>query len=148
MKSIVRLYRLAKPVAVYTSYLFTALTVLYLLAQTVFSGSLPFHAGMIWGLLLFSLGSILIQRVLLGSRLLERRPYVLRLALYLCAAGVWGYGCLCVSEFLYQTGTNPAVFVPVLLAGLFCCAGFELFNRCRAHMYNTLLEQYKKRRQP
>ncbi len=147
MKYIVRLYRLLKPVIIYTSYLFTVLTVLYLMAQAVVPGRLPFHAGMIWGLLFFSLGSILAQRLFLGSRLLEKLSYVFRLCLYLCSVGIWGYGCLYFSEMLYQTGTDLVVFLLALLAGILCCAGFELFNRCRAHMYNVLLEQYKKRRQ-
>ena len=147
MKYIIRLYRLLKPVIIYTSYLFTVLTVFYLVAQTVFSDRLPFHAGMIWGILFFSMGSILAQRLFLGSSLLEKLPYVLRLCLYLCSAGVWGYGCLYFSEMLYRTGTDLVVFLLALLAGILCCAGFELFNRCRAHMYNVLLEQYKKRRQ-
>ena len=148
MKFIVRLYRLLKPVMVYTSYLFTALTAFYLPAQAVFPGLLPFHAGIMWGILFFSLGSILAQRLILGSRLLEKLPYGFRLSLYLCAAGIWGCGCLYFLDIRYRTETDSAVFLPVLLSGLFCCAGFELFNRCRAHMYNTLLERYQKRRRP
>lgn len=146
MKYMIRLYRLLKPVIIYTSYLFTVLIVLYLMAQTVFPGLLPFHAGMMWGILFFSLGSILAQKLLLSSSLLEKLPYVLRLFLYLCVAGIWGYGCLYFSEMWYRTGTNPAVLLLALLAGLLCCIGFELFNSCRAYMYNTLLEQYKRRK--
>ena len=147
MKYVVRLYRLCKPVAVYTSYLFTALSVGYLLAQAAFPERIPFHAGMMWGLLFFYLGSILAQRLLLGSTLLEGLPYTFRLFLYLCTAGIWGSGCLYVSEMLYETGTGPAVPLLMLFAGLLGCGGFELFNRCRAHMYNALLEQYKRRKQ-
>lgn len=146
MKYIIRLYRLVKPLAVYTSYLFTAFTVLYLSAQAVFPGVMPFHAGMIWGILFFSLGSILAQRVVIGSDLLSGLSYLLRLFLYLCAAGIWGYACLRFFEMLYRTRMEFAVFLLILLGGLCCCAGLELFNRCRAHMYNTLLAQYKRRR--
>lgn len=147
MKYFVRLYRMCKPIAVYTSYLFTALAVGYLLAQTVFPKQIPFHTGMMWGILFFSLGSILAQRLLLGSSFLECLPYRFRLLLYLCAVGIWGAGCLYVSEMRYGTGTNPTVLLLMLPVGLLCCMGFELFNRCRAHMYNTLLEQYKRRKQ-
>lgn len=146
MKYLIRLYRLLKPMIIYTSYLFTAFTILYLLAHVVFPGVLPFHAGMIWGILFFSMGSILAQRMVLGSELLHGLSYLPRLFLYLCAAGIWGYGCLRFFEMLYRTRTDLAVFLLILLFGLLCCAGLELFNRCRAHMYNTLLAQYKRRR--
>ena len=36
--------------------------------------------------------------------------------------------------------------IPILAAGILCCGGLEFFNRYRMHMYNTLLEQYKKRK--
>ena len=58
MKYVVRLYRLCKPVAVYTSYLFTALSVGYLLAQAAFPERIPFHAGMMWGLLFLDRKSV------------------------------------------------------------------------------------------
>lgn len=150
MKHMIRLYRILKPVVIYTSYLFTVLTVLYLTVHMVYLRSLILNAAVLWGILFFSLGSILLQRVFLGSGFLAKIPYGFRLFLYLCAVGIWGYGCLYFSQMLgillYQMRTDR-VFLLVLLAGICCCAGFELFNRCRAHMYNALLEQYKKRKQ-
>ena len=50
----------------------------------------------------------------------------------------WGMACL---RFLHV-----AAF-PVVLIGVFSCLSLELFNRYRAYMYNTLLQQYKKRKQ-
>lgn len=152
MRLMIRIYRLLKPVAVYTSYLFTALTLLYLTGHMVFPQFLPLHAGMLWGIFFFSLGSICAQRLLLGSGFLDSAPYAVRLLLYLCAAGIWGYGCLRFPELFgarrCQAGADAACFLLILPAGMFCCAGLELFNRCRAHMYNALLEQYKRRKQP
>lgn len=147
MKIIIRSYRLLKPIAVYTSYLFTALTVLYLLAQTVFTGILPCTAGVLWGILFFSLGSICLQRLILGNGYLEGISYGIRLLMYLGAAGLWGYACLRVPEWTGWGGEHGyRVLDLMLLAGLCGCAGFELFNRYRAHMYNRLLDQYKKRK--
>ena len=151
MKFMLKLYRLLKPAAIYTSYLFTILALLYLTGQMVFPQMPVPEAGILWGIFFFSLGSILAQRMILGSGLLSSIPYKIRLLLYLCMTGVWGYGCL---RFLEIAGipkqtvrTDTGLLFLVLLAGVLVCAGFELFNRCRAHMYNALLEQYKKRRQ-
>lgn len=150
MKAMIKIYRLFKPVVIYTSYLFTMLTLLYLTGHMIAPQTLRLEAGILWGIFFFSLGSILAQRVLLGSRLLEPVPYRVRLFLYLCAAGVWGYACLRFPEisdlWRYPVRTAPGVLFLILAAGLLGCAGFELFNRCRAHMYNALLEQYKRRR--
>lgn len=150
MKFMLKMYRLSKPVVIYTSYLFTMLTLLYLTGHTVFPKVLVLKAGILWGIFFFSLGSILAQRVLLGSGFLSSVPYKVRCFLYLCAVGMWGYGCLRFWEMSgpvqRQEPAGTGLLLLMLLAGVVGCAGFELFNRCRAHMYNTLLEQYKKRR--
>lgn len=151
VKILFKIYRRLKPVAVYTSYLFTVLTVLYLAGHTVFPETLHLHAGILWGIFLFSLGSVLVQRIVPGSGLLKGVPYRVRLLLYLCITGIWGYGCLYFSEIFgicrYRVRTDSKWFFLIFLTGFLGCAGFEVFNRCRAHMYNTLLERYKKRRQ-
>ena len=88
MKFMLKMYRLFKPVAIYTSYLFTMLTLLYLTGHTVFPKVLVLKAGILWGIFFFSLGSILAQRVLLGSGFLSSVPYKVRCFLYLCAVGM------------------------------------------------------------
>lgn len=145
MKYLIKLYRFWKPVAVYTSYLFTALTVLYLLVRTASAELLPDGTGFQWGIFFFSFGSILMQKVLLGNPYLEGIPYGLLLLLYMGAAGGLGYVCLHVSIKTAE-GAGSRMFFIILLTGIGVCAGFELFNRYRAHMYNRLLDQYQKRR--
>lgn len=145
MKYLIRLYRLCKPVVIYTSYLFTVLTLLYLLVRTIWTELLPFGTDFQWGIFFFSLGSILLQRLILGNAGLEGISYGVLLLLYLGAAGGLGYVCLYVSERTVRAAGSRMIF-RMLLAGLGVCGGFELFNRYRAHMYNRLLEQYKRRR--
>ena len=53
MKFMLKMYRLFKPVAIYTSYLFTMLTLLYLTGHTVFPKVLVLKAGILWGFFLF-----------------------------------------------------------------------------------------------
>lgn len=147
MKFAVKLYRLFKPVCIYTSYLFTSLTLLCLAVHELTGRKIPFSMGFLWALFFFSLGSICLQRVFLGSDLLGKVSYVIRLALYACGTVLWGYGCLRVFAVLYEMETAVrAALIPVLALGMLCCVGLELFNRYRAHMYNSLLEQYKKRK--
>lgn len=99
----------------------------------------------LWGIFFFSLGSICLQRILLGKGYPEGASYGIRLFLYLGTAGIWGAVCLYLSGTTGQEAGYAACGL-ILLAGLCVCCGFELFNRYRAHMYNRLLEQYKKRR--
>ncbi len=138
MKRIVKWYRLLKPVAVYTSYLFTASTVCYLGVYELSGRQMFFGAESLWGFLGFSLGSILLQRIIFGQRVGTRLCYLGRLLFYIGSATLWGMACL---RFWHV-----AAF-PVVLIGVFSCLSLELFNRYRAHMYNTLLQQYKKRKQ-
>lgn len=147
MKYIIRLYRFVKPVCIYTSYLFTSLTVLYLAGGQATGWVLPFNPGILWGLFVFSLGSIGLGRVILGTRLLGRTAYFARLILYVCGMALWGYLCLDTACLFYvpEPGARTALFL-ALAAGVICCVCFELFNRYRAYMYNTLLEEYKRRK--
>lgn len=148
MKYAVKLYRILKPVAVYTSYLFTLLTVLYLTAVTagLFAGlALPFTLGVLWAFFFFSLGSILLQRVLFHTGLCEMLPYRGRFLLYVGLTALWGGFCLYIGNLFWMWGPWMDM-LPALFIGLLCCAGFELFNRRRTRMYNMLLQQYKKRR--
>lgn len=147
MKFAVKLYRRLKPVCIYTSYLFTSLTMLFLVVHELSGRKIPFSEALLWALFFFSLGSIGLQRVFLGSDLLGKIPYVMRLALYACGTALWGYACLRILAVLYGMGSAVrTAWIPALLLGMLCCVGLELFNRYRAHMYNTLLEQYKKRK--
>lgn len=147
MKYIVRLYRIIKPVSIYTSYLFTSLTVLYMAGGELTGWSLPFHQGILWGLFAFSLGSTGLQRVIWGTGILGKTAYFAKLVLYVFGTVLWGYLCLHVACMLYATGSDARVALLLALgAGVVCCVCFELFNRYRAHMYNTLLEQYKRRK--
>lgn len=137
MKYAIRLYRLLKPVGIYTSYLFTSMTVLYLAANELAGRRFSVSSGLLWGLFAFSLGSIGLQRLLLGTELTEGLPYSPRLVLYACGTVLWGWLCLRLSA---------AALAPAVVIGAGCCIFLELFNRYRAYMYNTLLEQYKKRK--
>lgn len=148
MKHAVKLYRILKPVAVYTSYLFTVLTVLYLAisaAGPVFDVQLPFTPGVLWAFFFFSLGSMILQRVFFHTGLCERLSYPVRFVLYTGSAALWGGICLYAGNMVWLSGPWSAL-VPALGAGILCCIGLELFNRRRARMYNLLLQQYKKRR--
>lgn len=73
-----------------------------------------------------------------GLSLLGRLFYLGRLCLYLGGAALWGVICLRFVDMLA---------LPVLLLGIFGCLTLEMFNRYRVYMYNTLLQQYKKRKQ-
>lgn len=138
MKRIVKWYRLLKPVAVYTSYLFTASVMCYLGVYELSGRRIFLGAESLWGFFGFSLGSIGLQRIVFGQGLGKRLCYPGRLLLYMGSATLWGVVCL---RFLHVTA------FPVVLIGVFSCLSLELFNRYRAHMYNTLLQQYKKRKQ-
>ncbi|MBS6396785.1 MAG: hypothetical protein KH452_06495 [Clostridiales bacterium] len=146
MKYAVKLYRLFKPVYIYTSYLFTSLTILCLAANELSGRNFPVTAGLLWGLFAFSLGSIGLQKLFLELKFKGRPPYPVCLILYICSAALWGFVCL---NLFYGTNGNrtaEAALIPVILPGVFCCAALEIFNRYRAHMYNTLLAQYKRRK--
>lgn len=146
MKYLIRLYRILKPVCIYTSYLFTSLTVLCLTVNELTGRRLPFTAGFLWGLFAFSLGSIGLQKLLLDTVFFRTVPYPVRLILYGCAAMLWGYVCLNLGSASYAAGHARSALLPALAIGGLCCMGLEIFNRYRAHMYNTLLEQYKRRK--
>lgn len=146
MKSMIKLYRMLKPVFIYTSYLFTSLCVLYLAVYELSGRQFPLTPGLLWGLFGFSLGSIGLQRLLIGSELLERVWYPIRLALYVCGTALWGSVCPGLFMALYGAEAAGEALLPALILGVLCCIGLEIFNRYRAHMYNTLLEQYKRRR--
>lgn len=147
MKYIIWLYRSIKPVCIYTSYLFTSLTVLYMAGGALTGWLLPFNPGILWGLFVFSLGSIGLQRVIWGTGILGKTVYLAKLVLYVCGTVLWGYFCLNTACLFYNPGSDArAALFPALGAGVMCCVGFELFNRYRAHMYNTLLEEYKRRK--
>lgn len=147
MKCAVKIYRILKPVAIYTSYLFTLLTMLYLAAATAgqYAGvGLLLTPGLLWAFFFLSLGSAALQRIFFGAELLRRIPYRARFALYVGLMVLWGVLCLYVGSLLWIWGSWYDL-MPALLTGLACCAGVELFNRRRTRMYNKLLEQYKKR---
>lgn len=147
MKYMVRAYRLFKPICIYTSYLFTSVIMLCLVINELSERRLPFSVGFLWALFFFSLGSIGLQRVFLGLDLLEKVPYAARLFLYACGTVLWGCACLSIFSVLYEMEyAVRGALIPVLAVGMLCCVGLELFNRYRAHMYNTLLAQYKKRK--
>lgn len=147
MKYMLRLYRFVKPVCIYTSYLFTSLTVLYMAGGKMTGWVLPFNPGILWGLFVFSLGSIGLGRVILGTRLLGRAAYFVRLVLYVCGMVLWGYLCLDTACLFYEPEPGArATLIFALAAGVICGVVFELFNRYRTHMYNTLLEEYKRRK--
>lgn len=146
MRFVWKLYRALKPVCIGASYLFTAITVLALSVYTA-CGQVEFlPVSAVWMFLLFSLGSAAFQKLLLGSRVSERFWYPARFAAYLCLCAALAYGCLGVlaSDRVPVFGETAAILI--LGAGILCCGGLELFNRYRMHMYNTLLEQYKKRK--
>ncbi len=138
MKRMIKLYRFFKPIAVYTAYLYTFVTILYLCVYELSGRRFLFTPELLWGLFLFSLGSIGLQRLVFGPKRAARIWYPVRLFLYLGAAFLWGIFCLRVTD---------AAALLVLLPGVFGCLSLEVFNRYRAHMYNTLLQQYKKRKQ-
>lgn len=146
MKSMIRLYRMLKPVFIYTSYLFTLLCVLCLAVYELSGKRFFLTPGLLWGLFVFSLGSIGLQRLLIGSGLLERVWYPIRLALYVCGTALWGSACLELFMTLYGEGAAGGALLLALILGVLCCMGLEVFNRYRTHMYNSLLEQYKRRR--
>ena len=146
MKRIWSLYRVLKTVCIGTAYLFTSTSALSLAVYTVWDMGESVPVKAVWLLLLFSFGCSALQKLLLGSRISERFWYPARFAVYLCLSAALACGCL----FVLSAGSLPvsgrfAVF-PILAAGIFCCGGLEFFNRYRMHMYNTLLEQYKKRK--
>lgn len=142
MKYMIRLYRILKPVCIYTSYLFTGLTALCLIVNELTGRRFLLAEGFLWGMLAFSAGSAGLQRLFLGAEFPGRLPYPARLVLYGIGAALWGWACLCVL-FALPGKTAAALIVG---AGVLCCLGLEIFNRYRAHMYNTLLEQYKRRK--
>lgn len=147
MKYMIRLYRILKPVCIYTSYLFTSLTVLCLAVNELTGRRMTFGSGFIWGLFVFSLGSIGLQRVFLEREFPAHFFYPVRLALYAFGIALWGYCCLNAASAFYGSGQmGREALAPALAAGVACGLGLELFNRYRAHMYNTLLEQYKRRK--
>jgi len=146
MKYAVKLYRLFKPVCIYTSYLFTSLTILFLAANELSGRRFLVTAGLLWGLFAFSLGSIGLQKIFLELEFKGRPPYLVRLILYVCSAALWGFICLNLFWGMEGNQTAKAALVPVIILGVFCCAVLEIFNRYRAHMYNTLLAQYKRRK--
>lgn len=146
MKYAVKLYRLLKPVCIYTSYLFTLLTILYLAVNELSGRRFPVTAGLLWGLFAFSLGSIGLQRIFLELEFKGRPHYPVRLALYVFSAALWGFVCLNIFCGMDGNNTARAALLPVLVLGVLSCAALEIFNRYRAHMYNTLLAQYKRRK--
>ena len=146
MKRIWSLYRVLKPVCIGTAYLFTSTSVLSLAAYTLWGRGADIPVKAVWVLLLFSFGCSTIQKLLLGSRVSERFWYPARFAVYLCLAAALAYGCLFVLMADRLPVSGRFAVIPILAAGILCCGGLELFNRYRMHMYNTLLEQYKKRK--
>ena len=146
MKRIWRLYRVLKPVCIGTSYLFTSMTILLLLLYTLCGKEAYLPVEAVWMLLLLSFGSSALQKLLLNSRMSERFWYPARFAVYLCLAAALAYGCLFVLMADRLPVSGRFAVIPILAAGILCCGGLELFNRYRMHMYNTLLEQYKKRK--
>ena len=146
MKRIWNLYRVLKPVCIGTAYLFTSTSVLSLAVYTLWSGGEDIPVKAVWMLLLFSFGCSALQKLLLGSRISERVWYPARFAAYLCLAAALAYGCLAALAVNGLPVSGRFAALPILAAGILCCGGLELFNRYRMHMYNTLLEQYKKRK--
>lgn len=145
MKYIIRLYRMFKPVCVCTSYLFSAMTVLCLLVHELSGGRFFITAELLWGLLVLSLGSIGIQRFCLETERL-RLSYPVRLVLYICGVALWGLLCMKFFAGNFSGSLGGKVFFWPVGLGVLCCAGLEVFSRCRARVYNTLLLQYKKRK--
>ena len=97
-------------------------------------------------MLALSLGSIGIQRLCLETECF-RLSYPVRLALYLSGICLWGLLCMRFFAGGISEDLGEAAFLWPAGLGVLCCAGLEIFSRCRARVYNTLLLQYKKRKQ-
>ena len=146
MKYVMRCYRILKPVCIHTSYIFTLLTVFYLAAYSLSGKQIPFSAGLLGGLLAFSVVSAGLWKLFLDSKPFHRIPYALRLVLYLCGVALWACVDLYFLKSLHQAGIGKNVGILVLAIVLLCCVCLELFNRYRTHMYNKLLKNYKNSR--
>lgn len=79
MKRMIKLYRFFKPIAVYTAYLYTFVTILYLCVYELSGRRFLFTPELLWGLFLFSLGSIGLQRLVFGPKRAARIWYPVRL---------------------------------------------------------------------
>ena len=67
MKFMLKMYRLSKPVVIYTSYLFTMLTLLYLTGHTVFPKVLVLKAGIYGGFFSFPWEAFWLREFCLGA---------------------------------------------------------------------------------
>jgi len=147
MKRMIYLYRLLKPIFVNTSYLFTLVSLVYLIVYECLGRRFAFTDRTVWSLFLFSFGCILLKRLILNGRLAEKISYSLRFAIYICLTAALAYTCI----FFFNLGnindfSKKITIIFIILLGVICCCGLEIFNRYRTHMYNMLLEQYKRRR--